>query len=85
MTLLALPFIRDLTGSNRELAIYGTLAGVNIGPTLTTYGSLATMLWLTSVRKRGMTVPTMLYLRVGVVTMPIVLAATLFALLITLH
>lgn len=84
MTLAALPFIADATGATRDAALYGTLAGVNIGPTLTTYGSLATMLWLTSVRKRGLDVPTMLYLRVGIVTMPIVLLSTLMALWLTL-
>jgi arsenical pump membrane protein len=83
MTLLALPFLDDLGGRVRAAAIYGTLAGVNIGPTLTTYGSLATMLWLTAIRKRGMNVSTMLYLRVGVIAMPIILVATVVALLLT--
>jgi hypothetical protein len=36
------------------------------------------------VRKRGLNVPTMLYLRVGIVTMPIVLLSTLLALWLTL-
>jgi arsenical pump membrane protein len=84
MTLLSLPFVSDLSGERREAAIYGLLAGVNIGPTLTTYGSLATMLWLTLVRKRGLNVPTMLYLRVGIVTMPLVLLAAILGLLATL-
>ncbi|MCC6791543.1 MAG: hypothetical protein IT336_07665 [Thermomicrobiales bacterium] len=85
MTLAALPFIGDAAGATRDAMLYGTLAGVNIGPTLTTYGSLATMLWLTAVRKRGLNVPTMLYLRVGIVTMPVVLISTLLALWITLR
>ena len=83
MTLLALPFIHSSVEESRRSLTYGTLVGVNIGPTLTTYGSLATMLWLTTVRKRGLQVSTLLYLRVGLVTMPIVLIATLLALLIT--
>lgn len=82
MTLLALPFVDGLAGRTREATIWGVLAGVNIGPTLTTYGSLATMLWLTTIRKRGMQVSAGLYLRVGIVTMPIVLAAAVIALLI---
>jgi arsenical pump membrane protein len=84
MTLAALPFIGEASGATRDAMLAGTLAGVNIGPTLTTYGSLATMLWLTAVRKRGLNVPTMLYLRVGIVTMPIVLLSTLLALRLTL-
>lgn len=83
MTLLALPFIHSSVEESQRALTYGTLAGVNIGPTLTTYGSLATMLWLTAVRKRGLQVSTMLYLRVGLVTMPIVLFATILALLVT--
>jgi arsenical pump membrane protein len=83
MTLLALQFLRNLGPSIHNAAIWGTLAGVNIGPTLTTYGSLATMLRLTAIRKRGLEVSTKLYLRVGLIAMPVILTATVFALLVT--
>lgn len=69
----------------RAALAYGTLVGVNIGPTLTTYGSLATMLWLTLVRKRGVEVSTMEYMKVGLLTMPPVLLAAALALWLTLR
>ena len=54
---------------------YGT-----IGPTMTTYGSLATMLWLALVRRRGIDITTRQYLRVGLVTAPLVLFTSSVAL-----
>jgi arsenical pump membrane protein len=85
MTLLALPFIARTGEPVRELVAYGTLVGANIGPTLTTYGSLATMLWLALIRKRGLDVSTAEYLRVAVITTPIVLVATTLALWLVLR
>jgi arsenical pump membrane protein len=85
MTLLALSLTDRATGEARSAFAYGTLLGANIGPTLTTYGSLATMLWLTLIRKRGIDIKTGEYLRVGLLTMPLVLiAATLTFWLVSL-
>ncbi len=64
----------------RDLAAYGALVGANVGPTATTYGSLATMLWLSLVRQRGVAVSTWDYMKVGLVTMPVVLVAATLAL-----
>ena len=83
VTLLVLSLAREASGAAREALTYGALAGANIGPTLTTYGSLATMLWLTILRRRGLTIPTAAYMRVSVVTMPVVLLAALTALWLT--
>lgn len=60
----------------REVMAYAALVGANIGPALTTYGSLATMLWLSLLRKRGTQVSTGMYLRVSLITVPIVLVTT---------
>jgi arsenical pump membrane protein len=54
-----------------------TLAGVNIGPALTPAGSLATIIWLSLVRRQGLQVPALEYLRVAFITVPLVLAASL--------
>jgi arsenical pump membrane protein len=52
------------------------IVGVNLGPNLSTVGSLATMLWLLLLRRRGLDVSVVAYLRVGVtVTVPALLAA----------
>lgn len=61
------------------------MVGANIGPTLTTYGSLATMHWLTLIRKRGIYVSTTMYMRVALFTTPIVLVTTTLALWLVLR
>jgi arsenical pump membrane protein len=85
MTLLTRPLIERATEPGREALAYGTLIGANIGPTLTTYGSLATMLWLALIRKRGLDVSTTEYLRVAIVTTPVVLIAATLSLWVTLR
>ena len=85
MTLLALPFIARTQDHLREIMAYGALVGANIGPTLTTYGSLATMLWLTLIRKRGVKVSTTMYMRIAIFTTPIVLLTTTLALWLVLR
>jgi arsenical pump membrane protein len=85
MTLLAIPVIERTTGSAHEALAYGVLVGSNIGPTLTTYGSLATMLWLAIVRKRGLDISTREYLRIGFLATPPILAAATAALWVTLR
>jgi arsenical pump membrane protein len=58
------------------------LIGVDLGPNLSVTGSLATILWLTALRREGLRVSAWQFLRLGVVVMPpaLVLAlAGLFA------
>ncbi len=58
--------------------VYGALLGTNIGPNLTLPGSLATLLVLTTARKRGETLTALDFLKVGLaVTPPMLLAAAL--------
>ncbi len=54
---------------------YGAVIGTDLGPILPTYGSVATMLWLVLLRKRGIDVSTRQYMKIGVLTMPLVLLA----------
>jgi arsenical pump membrane protein len=80
MTLLSLgslgPLVAD--GTLREAAAYAVLLGTNVGPNLTTVGSLATLIWLAIARGRGLDVTARDYLKVGALaTAPILLAATL--------
>ncbi|MBV9355020.1 MAG: hypothetical protein JO023_05780 [Chloroflexi bacterium] len=52
------------------------IVGINLGPNLTTIGSLATMLWLVLLRRRGLHVSVLEYVRVGgLVTLPALLVA----------
>lgn len=55
--------------------LLGTLAGADLGPNLTPVGSLSTMLWLIVVRRRGIVVSNLDYLKLGAITTPLLLVA----------
>jgi arsenical pump membrane protein len=46
------------------------LIGVDLGPNLSVTGSLATILWLTALRREGLSVSTGAFLKLGVLVMP---------------
>jgi arsenical pump membrane protein len=77
MTLVMLTILSSAGRSRVGGLVAATLIGVNIGPALTTVGSLATILWLSLVRRQGVEVPVLEYLRVSTITVPLVLAAAL--------
>ena len=56
------------------------LIAVDLGPNLSVTGSLATILWLTALRRHGETMTAWRFLRLGAVMMPPVLALALYAL-----
>ena len=58
------------------------LIGVDLGPNLSVTGSLATILWLTALRREGVEVRARDFLRLGVLVMPPALILALAALLI---
>jgi arsenical pump membrane protein len=53
--------------------IAATIFGCDLGPNLTTVGSLATVLWLLILRQRGVDVSGLDYFKVGIVVTPIML------------
>jgi arsenical pump membrane protein len=59
-----------------EHLAYPLIVGVDLGPNLTTTGSLATMLWLSVLRDRGTHVSAFEYLKLGVVIVPATIAVT---------
>jgi arsenical pump membrane protein len=62
----------------RDTLVYGTLVGADLGPNLTTVGSLATMLWLLLLRRRGLEVSSLEYFKIGaLVTPPMLLLSAL--------
>jgi arsenical pump membrane protein len=60
-----------------RLVVDALLIGVDLGPNLSVTGSLATVLWLQAIRREGEDVTFGAFLRVGVVAMPLALAAAL--------
>lgn len=56
---------------------YPLIAGTDLGPNLTTTGSLATILWLSALRRRGVTISPIAYLRLGIIVVPPMLLITI--------
>ncbi|MGH7056479.1 MAG: arsenic transporter [Acetobacteraceae bacterium] len=59
------------------------LIGVDLGPNLSVTGSLATILWLVALRREGLQVGFLRFLRVGVIVMPPALLLAFAALVLT--
>ena len=55
--------------------VAATIFGCDLGPNLTSVGSLATVLWLLILRQRGVDVSGLDYFKVGVVVTPLMLLA----------
>ena len=62
-------------GQLSPAAVYATVVGTGVGPNLTVVGSLATLIWLSVVRDKGVEVTAKYYLRVGLIATPPILVA----------
>jgi arsenical pump membrane protein len=61
----------------KGLLANAVLIGVDLGPNLSVTGSLATILWLLALRKENLNVSGWKFLKLGMIAMPIALAAAL--------
>jgi arsenical pump membrane protein len=62
------------------IVAHALLIGVDLGPNLSVTGSLATILWLIALRREDVKITTWEFFRVGMVAMPLALAAAVFVL-----
>ncbi len=68
MVLVMISVLRTL-GAHQPL-VYATILGADLGPKLTTVGSLATMLWLLILRRKGLEVSSIQYIKLGLAVVP---------------
>ena len=70
-----------VAGARVNQVVQGAVAiGIDLGPNLSVTGSLATILWLTAIRREGEDVSAWRFFKVGVLAMPLGLLAALGAL-----
>lgn len=79
----ALQTQHNLPPAIRTAATYAVIFGADLGPNLTTVGSLATILWLLILRRRGLDVSSREYFKLGLIVVPPMLIGG--ALLIAYH
>lgn len=70
----------QVPAATRELMVYASIIGNDLGPKFTPIGSLATLLWLHVLARKGYQVSWRRYMKIGLLLTPPVLLAALVAL-----
>jgi arsenical pump membrane protein len=67
------------TGFHQSL-VYGAIMGADLGPNIAILGSLSSMLWLSLLKKRGLEIHPLQYLKLGLIVTPVILIMGVLAL-----
>jgi len=73
MALLMVPTLHGVmsTANAQPALVYAAVMGCDLGPNLTTFGSLATMFWLLILRRKGLEVSSIEYFKLGTLVVPV--------------